>query len=552
MKKSYYLFLFIFSFHILNFAQNVGTLKNPAETPEMIIEKKLDHIAANPNTAPKQQEQLLIELAEESQKRSFSQGYLQSNDLLMILYLGQGRYKEAVAIGNLTKKMIPNNLSPKSKNFIAGIYRRNALALGYLGFYEDSLKEFKSAIKSAEELENKDTRFYQVSLCYENITVVYNEGRFDNKKYGDLIVDCHKKSIEAASQISADSKTVSQSLKYDQIAFNKMRLGIYYLEQVDVKGNLEKAEKYLLEGVKIYDNPKYNIFSDHKIMMLNQMSWLYTEKKEYKMAIDFAKRALELEKKTKTPYDRVESFEFLTEAYMGLNEMKLSKYYLAKYSFLKDSLNIIEKDSVDKSLAKMTSDINVSHKKSKQTQFILISSIALLIIMISLFFLRRKNKIIHKKYEDLIAKINHENQIVNEESISEVSHKTNKSNASVAITDETAKVLLLKLKKFETSEKYLRKDLSLTWMANNLNTNPKYLSEVIKVYREHNFTNYINELRINYIVKRLYDNPIYREYKITYLAEECGYTTPRVFVNAFKKETGFTPSYFVEQLKASA
>ncbi|UHO40750.1 helix-turn-helix transcriptional regulator [Chryseobacterium capnotolerans] len=89
-------------------------------------------------------------------------------------------------------------------------------------------------------------------------------------------------------------------------------------------------------------------------------------------------------------------------------------------------------------------------------------------------------------------------------------------------------------------------------MANHLNTNPKYLSEVIKGYRNHNFTSYINELRINYIIRKLYENPIYREYKITYLAEECGYTTPRVFVNAFKKETGFTPSYFVEQLKASA
>ncbi|WP_284461362.1 AraC family transcriptional regulator [Chryseobacterium sp.] len=58
--------------------------------------------------------------------------------------------------------------------------------------------------------------------------------------------------------------------------------------------------------------------------------------------------------------------------------------------------------------------------------------------------------------------------------------------------------------------------------------------------------------RINYIIKKLYEHPVYREYKITYLAEECGYVTPRVFVNAFKQQMGFTPSYFVEQLKASA
>jgi YesN/AraC family two-component response regulator len=77
-------------------------------------------------------------------------------------------------------------------------------------------------------------------------------------------------------------------------------------------------------------------------------------------------------------------------------------------------------------------------------------------------------------------------------------------------------------------------------MANSLATNTKYLSEVIKNYKNHNFTSYINELRINYIIKKLYDDLIYREYKITYLAEECGYATPRVFVNAFKQQTGFT------------
>ncbi|WP_410920429.1 AraC family transcriptional regulator, partial [Pseudomonas sp. SIMBA_044] len=32
-------------------------------------------------------------------------------------------------------------------------------------------------------------------------------------------------------------------------------------------------------------------------------------------------------------------------------------------------------------------------------------------------------------------------------------------------------------------------------------------------------------------------------------AEECGYSSAQVFALAFKKETGFTPSYFIENLK---
>ena len=63
------------------------------------------------------------------------------------------------------------------------------------------------------------------------------------------------------------------------------------------------------------------------------------------------------------------------------------------------------------------------------------------------------------------------------------------------------------------------------------------------------FSYEFNGLKINYIIGKLYQNPIYREYKINYLAEECGFSTPRVFLNAFKKETDLTPSYFIKELQ---
>ncbi|MCT3917986.1 helix-turn-helix transcriptional regulator [Elizabethkingia anophelis] len=86
-------------------------------------------------------------------------------------------------------------------------------------------------------------------------------------------------------------------------------------------------------------------------------------------------------------------------------------------------------------------------------------------------------------------------------------------------------------------------------MSNLFNTNPRYLSQIIREYKGLNFNGYINQLRINYISRKLYDTAIYREYKISYLAEECGYISPQVFINAFKKETGMTPSYFIKELK---
>lgn len=118
-----------------------------------------------------------------------------------------------------------------------------------------------------------------------------------------------------------------------------------------------------------------------------------------------------------------------------------------------------------------------------------------------------------------------------------------------AISTETYHAILKKINKFEKSEKYLRKDINLTWLSNHLNTNTKYLSEVIKEHKGTNFNGYINGLRIQYIIKKLNEMPVYRGYKISYLAEECGYGSPQVFAIAFKRETGITPSSFIEQFK---
>lgn len=120
---------------------------------------------------------------------------------------------------------------------------------------------------------------------------------------------------------------------------------------------------------------------------------------------------------------------------------------------------------------------------------------------------------------------------------------------AVGITDKTIKILLRRLEKFEQSKFFLKKDMSSPSLANYLNTNTKYLTEIIKLRSNTTYTSYINGLRIDYVTRKLVESPVYREYKIEYLAEECGYASRQVFINSFKKETGVTPSYFIENLK---
>jgi AraC-like DNA-binding protein len=117
------------------------------------------------------------------------------------------------------------------------------------------------------------------------------------------------------------------------------------------------------------------------------------------------------------------------------------------------------------------------------------------------------------------------------------------------IPKETEEALIKKLNQFENSKQFTKQDMSLALLASQFETNTKYLSEIINTYKNKNFNSYINELRINYITDRLKNNKTYLQYKISYLAEESGFSSHSSFATVFKAVTGIPPTVFIELLR---
>ena len=63
--------------------------------------------------------------------------------------------------------------------------------------------------------------------------------------------------------------------------------------------------------------------------------------------------------------------------------------------------------------------------------------------------------------------------------------------------------ILRQLDVFETQNKFLSKDVSLNEIAKKFETNSTYLSKVINLKKDKNFSQYINDLRINFAIKEL-------------------------------------------------
>jgi AraC-like DNA-binding protein len=151
-----------------------------------------------------------------------------------------------------------------------------------------------------------------------------------------------------------------------------------------------------------------------------------------------------------------------------------------------------------------------------------------------------------KRYNDIIAKSKASVQ-------EEISVKNAKPQAiSLGIDSAIIDEVLQELDVFEKGEAYLTNQISLKDVAKIVNTNSKYLSKIVNTYKGKNFTTYINDLRIDYLVSHVQTDTKFQKYTIRAIAEEIGFSNPEGFSRAFQKKTGLKPSYFIKKVRETA
>lgn len=119
----------------------------------------------------------------------------------------------------------------------------------------------------------------------------------------------------------------------------------------------------------------------------------------------------------------------------------------------------------------------------------------------------------------------------------------------IGISPEIIESIMTRLKVFESEKKYLSQRISLNEMAKDFETNSTYLSKIINLKKGKNFSQYINDLRIDYAVEELKENTTFRKYTIKAIANECGFKSAESFSKSFYKKHGIYPSYYLKQLQ---
>ena len=137
-----------------------------------------------------------------------------------------------------------------------------------------------------------------------------------------------------------------------------------------------------------------------------------------------------------------------------------------------------------------------------------------------------------------------------EEELKQISEELSSKYASSSLDKTDLKSYSRQIEEFMESEKpYLDNELSIRKLASMLDMQPHHLSQVINSSFDMNFYTFINNYRIEEVI-RLMKDPERKHHTILAIAYDSGFKSKSSFNTIFKKMTGKTPSEYRDKLES--
>lgn len=185
-------------------------------------------------------------------------------------------------------------------------------------------------------------------------------------------------------------------------------------------------------------------------------------------------------------------------------------------------------------------------QKSKYSIVLIVLATLAIVFLSFLIYSQRKNRKNRLAFDKLLQELkNKEKDSIHK---NEEESKTKNMKSSLSIDEEKVNKILSALEKFEQKKQFLDMNCDLAFVAKKVKTNKAYLSNVIHTQKQQKFIQYITNLRINYALKKLKEDRLFRSYDIKSIAAEIGFKSPDSFSRAFKNKTGIYPSYYIKNL----
>lgn len=359
-----------------------------------------------------------------------------------------------------------------------------------------------------------------------------------------------------------------------------VRLKSAYFSYVTALNKYQK--KQYAESIELLNNALPYIFENddfaNKAIIYYYLGMNYWQQNNKQTAVTFFKKTDDafMKHQYSNPeiadaYSKLISFykeqKLPEEELLYINKLlNVSQHLQNEYRFLKEALHVnMEIGQLKTEKAHLENQINF-HKKTLIIVVILSITFAgiFLIFLATQIYLkkryRRKNLFLneqHRKEKVLeyhyASELTQTPPIINYTYLPQYSDTSGKKKKIISKTNNTVTTMLLEhLEVFEKEQLFLEKNISLDFLAKKWKTNRNYLSNCINTYKEKRFNDYINTLRINFLLKNLEHNPKWRCLKTDVVADMLGFTNVRSFSDAFTKVTGRTLSCYLQEMKVMA
>lgn len=462
---------------------------------------------------------------------------INDNDLITDGHLKKGIQLFYTAENNLALKnyLIANDYAIKNNNLFLQLKIKHYIASlkNVVNEKEEALKMFKENLSFFDKKENRVTYKKQYLKSLFSLSNSYNRNKMS---------DSSQVYIELGLKESFNSED-----KY-LYPFFVLSYGV----NKKLKGEYDVAIDSLLKGVSILKNQKKEMCDGY--LLLSKTYALNNNKAE---SIKYLKKIDSVYNDNPRVISRArKANELLAKYYQEtgevINQLEKIKKILVIDSVLEKKHKNINKKIIKEyetpillsKKERLIKQLNKNNIQSKKKVILMYALILVLISFCVLIVIRsRRNR---KRYEAIRAKIAIEgsNKIDKVDLIKDVADV----KSDVGLAKEVIEDILLSLGKFEKTNKFAKKHYTLNTLAKELNTNSTYLSKVINATKKMNFSNYLNNLKIDYAIDKLTNDKKIRVYTIKAIAEEVGFNNAQSFSVAFHKKTGIYPSYFIKKI----
>ncbi|WP_109097522.1 AraC family transcriptional regulator [Aquimarina sp. AU58] len=437
------------------------------------------------------------------------------------------------------------------------------------GYYTKALENYLKALEYAKR--NNHETFYYITK--------HNIGRLKSKVGEDKeVIKIFKEVLKFENSMDFVSPRKVNTLLALANSYRKLKqndsASYYNKKAIDVSINKFEINYYygvLNQGINLCDQKKYNEALDSI-----QKALPFIEKNKYIVVQDFivngylcqGKIFKELNKPIKslhclqkldrylqkTKFTSIESrvgYEMLINHFKKKKEKDKQLLYIKKllsydsilYQNYKSLTNVIVKEYDTPILLRDQKElIEILTKDKRKTQYGLWIVIIIGILILCLFVYTYSRQLVYKKrYNNILHNLSEKkNKTLNVNNI--------KIETDIGISEGILNSIIEQLAKFEENHDYLVANITISKLANDFNTNSKYISKVVNHYKKKSFVLYINELRIHYVTQKLQSDGKLRNYTLQAIAREIGFNKSESFSKSFYKVHGISPSYYINKI----